>query len=133
MSENRRVLLVDDDESLLKSFKSVLEAEGLKVELARTAKEALKQTMEQKFNLYLIDILLPDIKGDELVQMIRKFDERTPILLITGYSSFQDSINIIELGIKEILLKPISPEELVRASKEAISLDIFITTSQVQP
>ncbi|MBS7620334.1 response regulator [Candidatus Bathyarchaeota archaeon] len=131
MTENRRVLLVDDEESLLNSFSSILEAEGFEVTMAQTSKEALQKTMEQKFHLYLIDILLPDINGDELVQIIRKFDKNTPIILITGYSSFQDSINLLDLGIHEILLKPISPKELIQACEEAISPN-FLATSPIK-
>ncbi|MGQ9679855.1 MAG: response regulator transcription factor [Candidatus Bathyarchaeia archaeon] len=132
MIKNGQILLVDDNESLANSFKFVLEAEGLTVILARTSKEALEKMLMQDFNLYLIDILLPDLNGDELAEIIRKFDKKTPIILITGYSSLQDSINALDLGIEEILLKPISPEELVKACKEAILSSIEADTAQTQ-
>lgn len=132
MIKNGLILLIDDNESLANSFKFVLEAEGFTVILARTSKEALEKMLMQDFNLYLIDILLPDLNGDELAKIIRKFDKKTPIILITGYSSLQDSINALDLGIEEILLKPISSEELVKACKEAILLSIEANNDQVQ-
>lgn len=132
MIKNGLILLVDDNESLANSFKFILEAEGFTVILARTSKEALEKMLMQDFNLYLIDILLPDLNGDELAKIIRKSDKKTPIILITGYSSLQDSINALDLGIEEILLKPISSEELVKACKEAILLSIEANNDQVQ-
>lgn len=132
MIKNGLILLVDDNESLANSFKFVLEAEGFTVILARTSKEALEKMLMQDFNLYLIDILLPDLNGDELAKIIRKSDKKTPIILITGYSSLQDSKNALDLGIEEILLKPISSEELVKACKEAILLSIEANNDQVQ-
>ena len=130
MTESLQVLLVDDDDSLSYSFKSILEAEGFQVTLAQTSKEALQILSEKKFDLYLIDILLPDINGDELVKIIRSSDNQTPIILITGYASFQDSINVLDLGIYEILLKPIGPKELIRACKEAISPNVLTVVTK---
>jgi len=115
------VLLVDDDESLLYSFKTLLESAKFQVKTANSAKRALESVSEENFDLFLVDIALPDLNGDELVRQLKKQDCEASVVLITGSKSFQESIDALDLGIHDILLKPIAPGELIRVAKEALS------------
>jgi len=115
------ILLVDDDKSLLDSFKTILETAKFRVKTVNSAKQALESASDEDFDLFLVDIALPDLKGDELVRELKKQNYDASIVLITGFTSFQDSIDALDLGIHEILLKPIAPQELIRVAKEAIS------------
>jgi len=63
--------------------------------------------------------------GDEVARVLRREDEKSGIILMTGYRSFQDCIDALDIGINEILLKPIEPDELLRATKD--SLDSSMT------
>jgi two-component system, OmpR family, alkaline phosphatase synthesis response regulator PhoP len=62
-----RILIVDDDISILKGFRSILEREGYSVETAETGKEATEKIENEKFNVYLVDVRLPDMDGTELL------------------------------------------------------------------
>lgn len=112
------ILLVDDDETLLSTFKNALEMEGYSVETATTGREALDKTKEKKFYLLILDIKLPDIMGDEVAKTLREQNYKGNIVFITGYPDLQKSIDALDLGIYEILLKPISPEEILRVVRE---------------
>lgn len=116
----KRILLVDCDEPLLNRFQSVLQEEGHTVETATTGKQALDKAKNSKFDLAILDIKLPDIRGDEVARELKSQDDNTSIVMITGYPSFQDSIDALDIGISEILLKPISPDEIIRIAKLAL-------------
>jgi len=116
---DRKILVVDDDKSLVNSFKMILQGEGYFVEAALTGKDALNRAKKNSFDLAIVDIKLPDVMGDEVARKLKKQDEKIEIILITGYPFFQDCIDSLEIGVNEILLKPISADELIRVTKEA--------------
>lgn len=115
------ILIVDDDELQLRTFKRILEGEGHPVMASTTGAAALEMAERGKFSLAFLDIKLPDIRGDELARRLRELDGGLSIILITGYPSMQDCIDALDLGIHEILLKPIDSEELLRVTREALS------------
>lgn len=118
--ESDHVLLVEDDEDQLVSFERILVSAGYSVEKASTGMEALRLVGEGQFGLAILDVKLPDIQGDEVAARLRARDDTVPIIFITGYPSLQESIEALDLGIQEILLKPIEPEELIRAARDAL-------------
>jgi DNA-binding NtrC family response regulator len=118
--DKARILLVDDDPNLVTTFKSILQREGYHVETAGTGQQALKKADKSKFDLAILDIRLPDITGDEVAKLMKKTNDGTRFVLITGHSYLQDCIDALDLGIYEILLKPVAPEEIIRAAKEAL-------------
>lgn len=115
------ILIVDGDELQLRTFKRILEGEGHPVMASTTGAAALEMAERGKFSLAFLDIKLPDIRGDELARRLRELDGGLSIILITGYPSMQDCIDALDLGIHEILLKPIDSEELLRVTREALS------------
>jgi len=117
----KRILIAEDDEKLLHTFQSILQEEGYAVEIAATGNQALDKAEKTKFHLVILDIKLPDIRGDEVAKVIRAWDDEVSIILITGYPTFQESIDALELGIYEILIKPIGIDELLRVVQDALS------------
>lgn len=115
------ILIVDDDELQLRTFKSILEGEGHPVMASTTGAATIEMAERGKFSLAILDIKLPDIRGDELARRLRELDGGLSIILVTGYPSMQDCIDALDLGIHEILLKPIDSEELLRVTREALS------------
>ena len=71
-------------------------------------------------DLAILDINLPDMLGDEVAEKIRETSTDMNIIMITGYSSFKDEVKEDELGIKEVLMKPIPPEDLVKITKRTL-------------
>lgn len=115
------ILLVDDDEDMLILFQRILEGNGYSVEVATTGRGALELCESSGFQLAIVDIKLPDIRGNDLVRQLRKNDGKMVFILITGYPSLQECIDALDLGIHEILLKPIEVNELLSVTDEAIS------------
>lgn len=119
-TKGKRILIVDDDETLVTLFQMILQEEGYIVETAMMGLQALDMVKKMDFHLVLLDIKLPDIMGDEVAKEVKKINDKTGIVLITGYPSFKDCIDALDIGIDEILLKPIGTTELLRVAEEAI-------------
>jgi len=117
----KKILLVEDEEVLLKLYRQMLEADGYEVTAVATGREALDLTEEGGFDLLFLDIMLPDISGDKIVEEMRNRNDETTVVLITGFPELQSGIDALDLGIYEILIKPIKVEELLRVAKEALA------------
>ena len=117
-TDSRDILIVDDDKTLLRSLKKILESQGYSVETARTGKEATKK-LEKHFCLVaLLDIKLPDIEGTELLEVMRKISPRTAKIMLTGYATLENAVESLNKGADAFLTKPINPHELLRVVNE---------------
>jgi len=129
--EGERILLVDDDETIIIPFQLVLQNAGYQVDSALTGQQALEKTEKADYELAIVDIKLPDIRGIEVAREIRKQHDDIRLIIITGYSEMADSIETIDVGIDEILIKPIEPDELLRAVKESLVKHEKVRNSEV--
>ena len=119
MEEKKRVLVVDDDAGILRVFKSILEKEGYSVETAETGKDALEKIKEDEFNVYLIDVKLPDIEGTELLLNIPN-RQGTVKIIITGFSNEDVGKKAADYGADDFLVKPVKAEELISTVRDRL-------------
>ena len=108
-----RVLLVDDEPALTNLLKMALHYEGWQIEVAGDGKEAVAKYHEFGPDLLVLDILLPDIDGLQILKMIRESEGYTPTLFLTARDSVLDRVNGLTAGADDYLTKPFSLEELV--------------------
>src|SRR5215211_6869195 len=101
-----RILLVEDEENLLDAIKLNLELEGYEVEVADTGKKALKKIASQRFNLIILDVMLPEVDGFEICQQLRLTDAETPVLFLTAKDTSEDKVKGFKLGADDYLTKP---------------------------
>ncbi len=121
--EEKRILLVEDDETILASFHLLLEDEGYQVDTAATGRRALERAEKGKYRLVILDIKLPDLRGIEVARKIRERDDSINMVIMTGHPELAESIDTIDIGIDEILLKPINVNELLRVIKDTLEPD----------
>jgi CheY-like chemotaxis protein len=114
------ILVVDDDKNLANTFKLVLQSVGFNVDTAVTGLQALYKANQKEYDLVILDINLPDMLGDEVAEKLHDEDKDLKIIMITGYSSFKDEMTNESIGINEIIMKPIPPEDLVNMTKKAL-------------
>lgn len=114
------ILVVDDDKNLANTFKLVLQSVGFNVETAVTGLQALYKVNKSNYDLVILDINLPDMLGDEVAEKLKENNPDMNIIMITGYSNFKEELEGKGLDIKEILMKPIPPEELVKITKKTL-------------
>ena len=122
MDKNVRILVVDDDESIRKTMKAILEDEGYLVDLAASGKEAVEKANNATYNLALLDIRLPDIEGIELLKLMKDSVPRTRKIMVTGYPSMQNAISALNKNADGYLVKPVDIEKLLDTVKEQLQL-----------
>lgn len=113
MESNKNVLIVDDEQPIVKNFSRLLKEEGFNVYVATNGKEALEQTSKHSFDLMLIDFRLPDIDGTDLVKKMGTKAKDATKLMITGFATLETRIKALEFGIEAFVEKPIAPEDLL--------------------
>ncbi len=129
----KRVLVVDDDASILGVVSEVLEDDGYEVTTAASGEEAIEVLGNDKFALVMSDIRLPGINGIGLLEHIKRVSPRTAVIIITSHGSMQTSIEAIKLGADDYILKPFEDLSLISDSaKRAIeSYNLEVERSQV--
>ncbi|MBF0487752.1 MAG: NAD(P)H-dependent oxidoreductase subunit E [Nitrospirae bacterium] len=115
------VLVVDDDEIIIKSCEAVLSAEGFKVTGVTSSKDAMVLIDERVFDLVITDLIMPTIDGFELIKWINENHQYTRVIAMTGYSSKAVLRDAIALDIVDFLPKPFFPHTLTEAVKKAVS------------
>ena len=108
-----RVLLVDDEPALTNLLKMALHYEGWEIEVAHNGAEAISQYEKFGPDLLVLDIMLPDIDGLEILKRIRESQGYTPTLFLTARDSVMDRVTGLTAGADDYLTKPFSLEELV--------------------
>ncbi|MCI5105896.1 MAG: response regulator [Pseudomonadales bacterium] len=118
-----QILLVEDNEMLAEMFPELLESLGYEVELARDGQEALDlyQANREKYDLVITDQTMPRMNGDKLIRAIFELDPEQPIILCTGYSDVVDRENVLAMGVKSFLNKPLTLDEIRQAIQEALA------------
>ena len=97
-----RILLVEDEETLAVGLEYNLTEEGYVVKWAKNGKEAVKYYESEKFDLVILDIMLPYIDGFEIAERIRSSDPQMPILMLTARAESADRIKGLETGTKHL-------------------------------
>ncbi|WP_161879788.1 response regulator transcription factor [Alkalibacterium sp. MB6] len=107
-----KILVVDDEKVILEVLEAYFEKEGWEVLFASNGIDALKKVKEQSPDLIILDLMLPDISGEEICRLVRK-DSNVPIIMLTAKSAEDDLINGIVIGADDYVTKPFSPREVV--------------------
>lgn len=120
MSALRKVLVVDDDAVVGKSFNRVLSKKGYIVTTAQNAHEALKQIREQAFDVVFTDIKMPGMDGVELAERVKASQPWTPVVIITGYGTTENEVRAKAAGVSDFMRKPLSPEMIEESAAHAL-------------
>ncbi len=107
------VLLIEDDTDLGKLLKQYLEINNIEVVLAVNGENALDLFKHSKFNLAVIDVMLPDTNGFEIARIFKQTNPDFPFLFLTAKNKKEDIIQGLKLGAEDYITKPFEPEELV--------------------
>jgi DNA-binding response OmpR family regulator len=107
------ILLVEDEEKVASFISKGLEEEGYNVETAYDGRTGLKLLSEQSYDIILLDLMIPEIDGLELLSNIRAWGIDTPVLIITAKTSKEDVIKGLDAGSDDYLTKPFSFDELL--------------------
>jgi len=111
--ENRaKVLVVDDEIPVCKSMSSALDQEMYNVDMALSGEEALKKEAENRYDVIIVDLMMPGMSGMDLLRAVKDNRPDLPVIMITGYPSIKTAVQAMKLGAFDYLQKPFAPSEL---------------------
>ena len=116
----QKILIIEDEESILMALEDNLRLEGYEVLSARDGREGLSMAKERGHDLIILDIMLPQIDGFEVCKELRQAGITTPILMLTAKSQEIDKVLGLELGGDDYVTKPYSPRELLARVKSLL-------------
>jgi DNA-binding NtrC family response regulator len=107
------ILVIDDEEIIREAFEALLSSEGYRVHSAETAQRGLELLSEGTFDAVLLDIMLPDRNGLEVLDEIRRFDDELPVLMVTAKSTIENAIAATRRGAFHFIAKPFQNDEVL--------------------
>lgn len=134
-----KLLIVDDEEKIREFVKKYALFEGHTIKEASNGLDAIDMCKEEKFDLIILDIMMPELDGFSTCKEIKKTEPNMPIIMLSARGEEYDKIHGFELGIDDYVVKPFSPKELMmrvdailkRSSNNPVSKDIFTKDSLV--
>lgn len=108
-----KILVVEDDEKIARVIQLELEFESYEVTNAYTGKEALDKYEETSFDLILLDVMIPELNGLEVLRRIRQKDENIRIIMLTARDAVMDKVSGLDSGANDYMTKPFEIEELL--------------------
>ena len=112
-TRNMKILLLEDDAILAESLQEYLESEGYEVTAVGRGEEVYDRTFDERYDLYILDINVPDINGFEVLRALKEAEDETPAIYISALTDIASITKGFDLGAVDYLKKPFDPEELL--------------------
>jgi CheY-like chemotaxis protein len=131
MNATRKVLVVDDDPVVRKSFDRVLSGKGYAVITAENGEEALSKLNEEKYDVVYTDIRMPGMSGLEVAETVKARQPWTPVVIITGYGNDAAEARAKAAGVANFLHKPLSPQVIEGSAEDALAAPAAVPAAPV--
>jgi CheY-like chemotaxis protein len=132
MSALRKVLVVDDDPVVGKSFNRVLSGKGYIVVTAEDGYDALQKLQSDSYDLVFTDLRMPGMNGLEVAERVKARQPWTPVVIVTGYGSGSSEKRARAAGVSEFLHKPLSPEMIEQSTARALAAEAPIAVAAAE-
>ena len=125
-----RILVIDDEFEIRESLSDLLSLEGYAVELAQNAAEGERKLLQKPYDLVLLDLMMPDKSGMEVLRDLRETDSETPVFMVTAYGSVDVAVQAIKLGATHFVTKPWDNAKLLREIERITSGPLLQSENQ---
>lgn len=120
MNTRTKILIVDDEEVVRRSFIRILGTPDYHVKAAASWKEVSEAMQEEPFDVVLLDLRMPDVDGITVLRALKQRWPESEVIIITGYPSIETAKQAVALGAYDYLAKPVGPEQVIEASNAAM-------------
>ena len=122
----KKVLIVDEESLVNRFLEARLQREGFSVVFATDGQQALVLIQDQKYDLILVDLMIPNVAGRELIMEIQRnpLNSQTPIIVLTSLSSDELIVDVLASGVKDYIMKPFSVNVIVAKLKQLTELSM---------
>ncbi len=121
-----RILVIDDEPDIRESLQDFLSLEGYSVDLAHNGGDGLRKLDGEDYDLVLLDLMMPDRSGMDVLVEFRERDRETPVFMITAYGSIDTAVQSLKAGATDFFQKPWNPEKLI------VEIDRIISTRRLE-
>lgn len=128
---SHRILVVDDEDIIRESLSFVLKKEGYIVEEAENGKVAYDKLLQEAFDLVITDLEMPQMKGTQLIEEIKKLNIQTSIIVITAFGSLDTAITALRNGASDYILKPVEFDELLIKAKRLFEVKGLLLENRI--
>jgi len=131
-NDTMKILLLEDDTVLAESLQEYLEMEGYQVDTVAYGEEVYERTFEKQYDLYILDVNVPDINGLEVLKALKDAEDHTPAIYISAMTDIKTITKGFEIGAIDYMKKPFDPEELlVRISHHLGTKEEYISYGEI--
>jgi len=120
MDETARILIVDDDHAIRQTLKLILNRVGYQAESAATGQEALAMARASDFNITILDLRLPDMRGVDLVAPLREINPEMIAIISTGHASLDNAIDALHAGVLAYITKPLNMDMVLATIRQGL-------------
>ncbi len=134
IKKERKLLVVDDSIEFVNLIRRVLEGEDYQISIALDGKTAIEKASTEHPELILLDLKLPDISGEEVLERVKEVNKDIAVVVITGFGGDQVAIDMMRKGAIDFLTKPVESQILIKAMKNALEIrDAQLEDQQLEP
>ena len=119
MSSNGKILVVDDEEIMRDVLSTLLAAENYSVDFAHNGAQALEKARESDYSVVLLDLMMPDMDGFQVLEEFRKMESNPVTVILTAFASIEKAVKATKLGAFDFITKPFKNDEILLAVKNA--------------
>jgi two-component system, NtrC family, nitrogen regulation response regulator NtrX len=117
------ILLVDDEKNILATLSRALRVEDFDVDVAGSARIALEKTASRTYDLILVDVMMPQMDGIEMLRRLREQKNEVPVIVMSGHSTIDTAVEATRLGAHDFIEKPVGTERLLLSVERAIDFE----------
>src|SRR6202040_2653207 len=129
-AENRRILIIDDERTILLTLEALLGRHGYQPETAATASYGLRVLKENPPAVILLDLQLPDADGMQTLDQIKREHPEVQVIILTAHDSLSNAIESIKRGAYHFISKPYAPEELISLVEKALETQSLLRETE---
>lgn len=107
-----RLLFVEDDTKVTDAFEALCQYQGIECDTANNGKDGLELAMSPIYDLIILDLMLPEISGTDILKQLREKGHTVPVIMLTARGTNEDKVNALDLGADDYLVKPVKATEL---------------------
>ena len=115
-----RILVVDDEEIVIRSCLRVLEGNGYEIDVAHDGHEALRKVESNTYDVMILDIMMPNLGGMEVLRRVKETHPDINVIMITGLSQIDTAVQAMKLGAFDYISKPFEPDEIKLVVERAL-------------
>lgn len=116
----KKILIVDDSDDVRKSLSELLQTSGYQTEIASSGREAIKKVSSEDFDIALIDLMMPEMGGIDVLKEFKRLKPQIQVIIITAFPALETAVDAIKAGANNYIIKPFRPDELLTKINYAI-------------